>query len=83
MDTIATSMCMDNDIDLVVFNMNRHGNILKAVQRGYYGTVTCQRKAKYTREILNHAEEKMKEAQMVLGWRSENDSYRYSTRISA
>ncbi|MEG1733341.1 MAG: UMP kinase, partial [Longicatena sp.] len=32
MDTTATSMCMDNDIDLVVFNMNEQGNILKAVK---------------------------------------------------
>ena len=39
MDTTATSMCMDNDIDLVVFNMNEHGNILKAVQGDITGTV--------------------------------------------
>lgn len=32
MDTTATSMCMDNNIDLVVFNMNQRGNILKAVK---------------------------------------------------
>ena len=39
MDTTATSMCMDNDIDLVVFNMNEHGNILKAVKGDITGTV--------------------------------------------
>ncbi|NBL00428.1 MAG: UMP kinase, partial [Erysipelotrichia bacterium] len=39
MDTTATSMCMDNDIDLVVFNMNESGNILKAVQGTASGTV--------------------------------------------
>ena len=39
MDTTATSMCMDNDIDLVVFNMNQKGNILKAVQGTANGTV--------------------------------------------
>ena len=39
MDTTATSMCMDNDIDLVVFNMNEHGNILKAVKGEITGTV--------------------------------------------
>ena len=45
MDTTATSMCMDNDIDLVVFNMNEHGNILKAVQGEITGTViTKERK---------------------------------------
>ena len=34
-------------------------------------------------EILNHAEEKMKKAVAGTGGGSENDSYRYSTRISA
>lgn len=32
MDSTATSMCMDNDIDLVVFNMNEKDNIIKAVK---------------------------------------------------
>lgn len=31
MDSTATSMCMDNDIDLIVFNMNEKDNIIKAV----------------------------------------------------
>ena len=39
MDTPATSMCMDNNIDLVVFNMNQSGNILKAVKGECIGTV--------------------------------------------
>lgn len=39
MDTTATSMCMDNDIDLIVFNMNEPGNIIKAVQGDIAGTV--------------------------------------------
>ena len=39
MDTTATSMCMDNNIDLVVFNMNQSGNILKAVKGECIGTV--------------------------------------------
>lgn len=39
MDTTATSMCMDNDIDLIVFNMNEKGNIMKAVQEEIIGTV--------------------------------------------
>lgn len=39
MDTTATSMCMDNEVDLVVFNMNEKGNILKAVQGDINGTV--------------------------------------------
>lgn len=38
MDTTSISMCMDNNIDLVVFNMNEPGNILKAVQGLVTGT---------------------------------------------
>lgn len=39
MDTTATSMCMDNEIDLVVFNMNEPGNIVKAVREDITGTI--------------------------------------------
>lgn len=39
MDTTATSMCMDNDIDLVVFNMNEPTNIKRAVLGEPIGTV--------------------------------------------
>lgn len=39
MDTTATSMCMDNKVDLVVFNMNERGNIKKAVMQEKIGTV--------------------------------------------
>lgn len=39
MDTTATSMCMDNNIDLVVFNMNQGGNIKKAVLQENIGTI--------------------------------------------
>jgi uridylate kinase len=38
MDSTATSMCMDNDIDLIVFNMNEKGNIKKAVLQETLGT---------------------------------------------
>ena len=38
MDITATSMCMDNNVDLVVFNMNKEGNILKAVKGEVDGT---------------------------------------------
>jgi len=44
MDTTATSMCMDNDIDLLVFNMNENGNIVKAVKEEISGTVVRRRK---------------------------------------
>lgn len=39
MDATATSMCMDNEIDLVVFNMNERGNIKRAVLQDKIGTV--------------------------------------------
>lgn len=38
MDATAISMCKDNDIDLVVFNMNEKGNIEKAVKGEVAGT---------------------------------------------
>lgn len=38
MDNTATSLCMDNDIDLIVFNMNECGNIKKAVAGDIIGT---------------------------------------------
>ena len=44
MDSTAISMCMDNDIDLVVFNMNEGGNILKAVKQEVNGTVITKKK---------------------------------------
>jgi uridylate kinase len=39
MDSTAISMCMDNDIDLIVFNMATPGNILKAVSQESIGTL--------------------------------------------
>ena len=39
MDATATSMCMDNNIDLVIFNMNKPGNIKKAILRENIGTI--------------------------------------------
>ena len=44
MDSAAISMCMDNDIDLVVFNMNEPGNIVKAVRREVNGTTITKKK---------------------------------------
>ncbi|GBF32659.1 uridine monophosphate kinase [Desulfocucumis palustris] len=38
MDTTATSLCMDNCIPLVVFNLNEKGNIMKAVLGESVGT---------------------------------------------
>lgn len=39
MDSTATSLCMDNDIDLVVFNMNIEGNIKRAIMQEEIGTL--------------------------------------------
>ena len=44
MDSTAISMFMDNDIDLIVFNMNERGNILKAIQQTVDGTVITKKK---------------------------------------
>lgn len=38
MDTTATSLCMDNGIPILVFNVNRHGNIRRAVMGESIGT---------------------------------------------
>ena len=39
MDSTATSMCMDNHMELVVFNMNEKGNIMRAVKGEKIGTI--------------------------------------------
>lgn len=38
MDLTAITMCRDNEIDLIVFNMNEYGNIIKAVKQEPIGT---------------------------------------------
>ncbi|KUO52293.1 MAG: UMP kinase [Desulfitibacter sp. BRH_c19] len=38
MDSTATSLCMDNKIPIIVFNIDQHGNILKAVLGEKIGT---------------------------------------------
>jgi uridylate kinase len=39
MDSTAASMCMDNNMELLVFNMNERGNIVKAMKGEAIGTV--------------------------------------------
>ena len=39
MDTTATSLCMDNNIPIVVFNINAKGNLKKVVNGTKIGTV--------------------------------------------
>ncbi len=39
MDSTATSMCMDNNMKIIVFNMNEQGNIVKAMKGETIGTI--------------------------------------------
>ena len=39
MDSTASTLCMDNDIPLVVFSIMEHGNIKRAVLGEPIGTV--------------------------------------------
>lgn len=39
MDITAVSLCMENNTDIIVFNLNRTGNILKAVKGERIGTL--------------------------------------------
>lgn len=39
MDSTATSMCMDNHMELMVFNMNEEGNIVRAMKGEKIGTI--------------------------------------------
>ncbi|MDO4414647.1 MAG: UMP kinase [Erysipelotrichaceae bacterium] len=39
MDSTATSMCMDNNMELMVFNMNEKGNIVRACKGEKIGTI--------------------------------------------
>ena len=39
MDATAASLCMDNNIPIVVFNITKQGNILKAAEGADIGTV--------------------------------------------
>ncbi len=39
MDTTATSLCMDNDIPIIVFDINKHGNLKKVIEGEKIGTI--------------------------------------------
>ncbi|HOO09111.1 MAG TPA: uridine monophosphate kinase, partial [Cyclobacteriaceae bacterium] len=39
MDMTAFTLCMENNLPIVVFNMNQKGNLLKVVQGGKTGTL--------------------------------------------
>lgn len=44
MDSTASTLSMDNDIDLVVFNLNKHGNIKRVVMGENIGTTVGRKK---------------------------------------
>ena len=39
MDSTATTLCMDNNIPIIVYDMNKHGNLLKVVNGEEIGTI--------------------------------------------
>jgi len=41
MDTSAISLCKENNVDIVVFNINKEGNLKKAVLGEKIGTLVC------------------------------------------
>jgi uridylate kinase len=43
MDSTAISLCMDNEIDILVFNMFEKGNIQKAVLGEKIGTIVTNK----------------------------------------
>lgn len=45
MDSTAAALCLDNDIDIIVFNMNKKGNIKKVAKGETIGTVISNRYA--------------------------------------
>lgn len=42
MDSTASSLCMDNDIPIIVFNLDVEGNILKAINGDKIGTLVSK-----------------------------------------
>ena len=42
-DTTAASLCLENDIDLIVFDINQAGNIKRAVQGELLGTLITRK----------------------------------------
>ena len=39
MDTTATSLCMDNNIPIIVFDINEKGNLKKVIDGKKIGTI--------------------------------------------
>ncbi len=64
MDSTATSLCMDNDIPLIVFSLMEEGNIKRVVIGDEIGTIV--RGTNMSKEILKQAEERMEKAHLSL-----------------
>ena len=43
MDTTATSLCMDNDIPIIVFDINKKGNLKKVIDGKKIGTIVSNK----------------------------------------
>lgn len=43
MDTTATSLCMDNDIPIIVFDINQKGNLKKVIKGQKIGTIVSNK----------------------------------------
>ena len=43
MDTTATSLCMDNDIPIIVFDINEKGNLKKVIKGNKIGTIVSNK----------------------------------------
>jgi len=41
MDSTAFTMCRENNMPIIVFDMNKHGNLLKVVKGSEIGTLIC------------------------------------------
>ncbi len=43
MDSTATSLCMDNDIPIIVFALDEEGNIRRAIMGEKIGTIVSKK----------------------------------------
>jgi len=39
MDMTAFTLCMENNLPIIVFDMNKHGNLLKVIEGQNVGTI--------------------------------------------
>jgi uridylate kinase len=41
MDTTAISLCKDNNLPMIIFNLNTHGNIRRVITGEKVGSLVC------------------------------------------